>query len=254
MEKENNLAIKNTFKYYRYEIPNIIVSFGFSDYDRPIRANRDDEGWDELTNIIPMSDLPQTQQLRMKPFLEKVDEQFYLENCNVVDYQDCIVTQDWARKPSDETVLYNMLNETNDNNFPEKITTEFFLSIFFNEKYYDITKDVITFDDVESFDIKFLFLHDVHEDDVEIMVENIVWKDPASIKSVLKDDDPYPNMVYIDESIFKYYFDIDTRGKNVTTLLQQEYLITPAMVLDYELYQVIEDKINAVEYKAVARF
>ena len=34
-------------------------------------------------------------------------------------------------------------NETNDNNFPEKITTEFFLGIFFNEKYYDITKDVI---------------------------------------------------------------------------------------------------------------
>jgi len=254
MKLENKLIVTNPFKFYRYEIPNIIMHFGFSTATIQTRIDRDDEGWDNITNITPINTLPENNQLRLKPFLEGIDEQFYLENCNIIDYQDCIITQDWAKQPSADTLLYNMLNEEKDIIFPEKITKEFFLDAFFNEKYFHSIRTTISFDDIESFTMKFLFLHDTYEDDVELVIDDIVFTEPAAIKYISKDDDPYLNTVYIDESIFKYYFDINTMGKNVTTLLQQEYLITPAMVLDYELYDIIQHKIAYIDYEAVSHF
>lgn len=255
MKFDNKYAIKNPFKYFRHEIPNINVRFGFSTNDLVLRTNRDEAGWDDITEMVPTSMLPEVNQTRLKPFLQSVDEQFYLENCNIIDYRDCIVTQEWAKKPSDETALYNMLNKEKGEEFPEKFTKEFFLGVFFNEKYFHITKDSISFNDVESFTLKFFFMHDMYEDEVELTVEDIIWKEPAAIKHVLKDDDPYPNTVYVDERVFKYYFNIcfNSSKRLVVQLLQQEYLLTPAMILDCDLYELVKDKIT-VEYEAVSHF
>lgn len=251
MRTNNELTIKNPFRFYLYEVPNTYVRFAFSDKDVELRVDRDEAGWDEITEIVMLKDLPEINQMRMKPFLEAITEQYYLENSSIIDLQDCIATQEWAINPSDDTKLLNMLG--NDNvGFPEKLTESLFTAIFINEKYAHVDDRVLTVDDIHSLEIVFTFSSDYATDEVEFLVQNIEFKHPEDIRLIVKDDDSYPNMVFIDESIFEYYFGI--KGNFVRTLLSQEYLITPAMVLDYELYDRIKNKIEFVRYEAVTHF
>jgi hypothetical protein len=253
MRTENNLVIKNPFRFYRYEIPNTMVRFAFSDKFVSLREDRDEAGWDDITDIIKLEELPEINRIRMKPFLEEISEQYYLENSSIIDLQDCIATQSWAINPSEDTQLLNLLNN-DDTNFPEKITEDIFMTIFINEKYTHVDDHALTIDDIYSLEIEFKFSNDYATDEVEFLVNNIEFKHAEDVRIIVKDDDPYPNMLLIDESIFDYYFNINGRGQCVRELLSQEYLITPAMVLDYDLYVKIKDKIDFVRYEAVTHF
>jgi hypothetical protein len=109
MKRKNELAIKNPFRFYRYEVPNAYVRFGFSDKDVELRTDREEAGWDDITEIVMLKDLPEVNQMRMGPFLGEISEQYYLENSSVIDLQDCIATQEWAINPSDDTKLLSIL-------------------------------------------------------------------------------------------------------------------------------------------------
>jgi hypothetical protein len=253
MKTKNNLVVKNPFRFYRYEVPNAMVRFAFSDKFVYLRKDRNDAGWDDITDIITLEKLPKTNRIRMEPFLGEISEQYYLENSSIIDLQDCIITQDWASDPSDDTQLLNLLN--NDSiGFPEKITEDIFITIFINEKYTHVDDRILTIEDIHSLQIEFQFSTDYATDEVELLVNNLEFMHPEDICLIVKDDDPYSNILIIDESIFDYYFNIKGNGQCVKNLLSQEYLITPAMVLDYELYMKIQNKIESVRYETVAHF
>ena len=255
MKTENKLMVKNPFRFYRYEVPGSYVRFGFSDGFVELRTDRDDAGWDDITRIIPLNSLSDINKIRLLPFLSEITEEEYMENSSIIDLQDCIITQEWAKDLSEEVKLLNIFNRDGENYmFPEKINEDIFTSIFISEKYHSILERPLTLNDVESFTIKFLFFHDYATDDLEFMVENIVFKNPEEIEKIIKDDDPYPNTLYIDSSVYDFYFGIRGSGSNMVNLLSQEYLITPAMVLDYELYDKIKSKIEYIKYETAGTY
>jgi hypothetical protein len=255
MKTNNKLIVKNPFRFYRYEVPNAYVRFAFSDRDVELRTDKNEAGWDEITSIRKFENLPEFCKIRLKPFMGVVTEQEYLENPNLIDIQDCLATQEWSINPSDSVRLLNILDDDGiDYNLPHKIDEQTFITVFISEKYYSILDKPLTIDDVESFSIKFLFCHDYATDDLEFIVENIVFKNPEEIQRVVKDDDPYHFTLYIDETIFACYFGISSPGRMMSDLLSQEYLLTPAMVLDYELYGKVKNKIEYIKYEAAGTY
>jgi len=236
--------IPNTFKQYLYEVPNSYHKFVYSQYPLTIRADRYDEGYDDITRIRPLSSLSEKAQLRLLPFCSSISEETFIENLNDINYQDCFLTQSWGRDPSNRIQLLQRLNEKEDT---EKITEKYFTNNFLHW-FFTRHKDRLTIDDVVSFGIKIIYNYSRYENDIELVVENIKFKPELDAQEILKDDVKY-QLISVKETA-EYYFDVSS-STPVEYFLDMPILISPAMIFDYLLLEKIKDKIVSVEYDVV---
>lgn len=238
--KESGL-IKNPFRMYRYEAVGAYRDFLFSDEPTSTRASTDEDGYDDVTRLRLLSEMPERQIERLRPFAEQIPVIDYIAMSERVSLEDIKSTQDWAAKSQDLEVL-SRLGYGSPN--PRKITSEELISMAISpmcEGEFDL-------DSVQGIDVNFVFHYNRSFNSVEVNVSNIAGggKVDEARRFIL----PVEPMLYVPREIFSYYYDIDASQSRDATykLLQHEYLPTPAMVFDSQLYRKIKDKIRKVTY------
>jgi len=230
---------------YLYEVQNIIRNFYFLPKEEPmvVRQSRDEEGYDDVTSYIPVSNLKT--QFGFKPFIENINEEFFIENYEKMSFNDCKLTQPWALgNLSQELFLkLSMYDEP-----VEKITEKEFMTMIYDKYELENSNREIQIGDIISLDFEFIYLYNKSFNNIELIIHNLKVQDPLSL---WENDtlDLRPSIsTYLPRSIMNFYYEIPNKKEMVFDALQMEYLVTPAMVFEYDLYMKIRDKINFVIY------
>jgi hypothetical protein len=240
---EHRLSIKNPFKMYRYVVPSAYRSFHYSVDNISLRPDNEDSGYDDVTDIKMLYNFPLEIALRIQPFITKINKEFFIENHNYIDFNDCLVSQEWAvENQQDDLILLDILRNKEN---VKKVKEEEFLDKLIFEKY-DITKEQATFNNIESFDIMLHYYYNRHFNKVGMSVENIIFKDGNHNERANK---KYDSEMYVPDQVIEYYYNIDPRNRHaISEILEMEYSLTPAMILHYELFNKIKYKIINVIY------
>lgn len=242
---KNTFLVKNDFKMYRHEVPNIYKQFYFLPANEPIilRTDPNEEGYDDITEYIPANKL--TSIFGFKPFIENFEEEFFIDNYTKMSFNDCKLTQTWALgNLSQELFLKLSIYEE-----PiKKIEEKDFLTLL-NDKFEVVNLPrEITIDDIGSLDVEFLYLYNRSFNNIELLVHNTKFQNDLN---VIENDtlDLKPNLsLYVPRDIIEFYYGLPRTKEMVYTALQMEYLLSPAIVFEYDLYLRLKDKINYVYY------
>jgi len=252
-EFENAHAIKNPFKFYRYEVIGAFRSFSFETEDILTRTNLHEDGYDDLTEITKLEDESELVQKRMAPVLGPISEEFFIENSEDIYFGDCVATQDWSE--SDRITLLNKLRGQ-----PRiiKVSVEEFEKTFVS-KYKTESNRSLTISDVKSLNIDFIYFTNHDDNSIKISVSDLEFNDDLvnvieeksfvySDKNIIEID---RKAITIDESILKYYYDSKNHLNNLPMeSLTHEYALTPVMVLESDLYKELKYKIKKVTYES----
>lgn len=238
--KESGL-IKNPFRMYRYEAVGAYRDFLFSDEPVSTRASMDEDGYDDVTDLTLLGSMPEKLRERFRPFAGQMPVSEYIAMSERVSLEDIKATQEWAASSHDVEILSRLGHGSP---APRKITSEELVSMAISpmcEGEFDL-------DSVQSLDVNFVFHYNRSFNAVEINVSNI--SGGGRVDETKRFILPVEPMLYAPREVFSYYYDIDfSQGRDGTyQLLQQEYLPTPAMVFDSQLYRKIKDKIRKVTY------
>jgi hypothetical protein len=243
---KDNFLISNPFKMYRYEVIGAYVDFIFTDEPVQLRPNRFEDGYDDVTNIDKFEDFSDEIKLRFLPLIEQITEDEYIEIHDKIVYDDVKVTQQWGTNPSDKILL---LKKFRDEKSLKKITEDGFLKHMVRDDYIRSDETELTLDDIDSFDICVTFYYEKSFDSVLVQLRSIRFNIDTEIRHAnVKIDSGF----YVPSTIIEYYFGIDRgnyKRRIVQELLQKEYLISPIMMFDADLYLSIKDKINDVRYE-----
>ena len=223
--------IKNPFRLYRHEVIGAYVDFFYAPYEYPVRPDMNEDGYDDLTEIQKFEDLSSEIKNHYLPFTGQISADNFFEYLDKSSFNDlkAVLNGDIP----DESKLLEELGNVYLG--PQKITEADFL--------YAISqlpdKRKISIDDIESFDIEFLFLHRKIVNDIKVVIGNLKLKEDR-IYSIWTRSSPVPN------AVGEYYFP----SCNVEDILAQEYTLSPIMVFDVDLYLKIKDKIKKIDYSA----
>jgi hypothetical protein len=243
----NANLIRNPFKFYRYEVVGAYRDFIFSTKDVPTRSSMDEDGYDDVTEHDKLENSSEEIKLRYLPFMEQISEDEFMGIHNKVIFSDLIATQPWASKVSDAILLLDKLRY-DDELRVDKIQERDFLGEMVNALYSKENGDAIEVDNIDSFDVEFVYYYNRSSNAVELSLANIKFNIKVINKRIDVDFKP---IVWIPHSLIKYYFDVDfyVEGRElIFKTMQKEYAFTPAMVFDGELYSKIKDKIGTVGY------
>jgi hypothetical protein len=242
MKFKEDFVISNPFKMYRYEVIGAYRDFIFTEAQVPLRASMDEDGYDDVTDHDKFSDFSDEIKHRFLPFIRKITEEEYIENHSKYLFEDIRITQGWATSPSS-----NLINSLSNVLSLNKISENIFIRDTI-DKYY-IKKDGTEFSvaDIDSLEILFEYFYHRKNDCIFVQIKNVKFNCEFDTK-----DNSYDMGFYVPSELISFYFGIDRtyfKGDIVNQLLQKEFLFTPAMLFDSNLYFKIKNKINEVEYK-----
>lgn len=228
-EVEKGNILRNAFRLYRYEGIGIYTALVFSTESEEVRQSRDEDGWDEVTDLEQL--LPK-HRLRCLPFIREITEDTFLESNERIDLEDCIATgQTWLQDRSDIVRLFRKLNGHSPQPDIGKVGHGKFREMIGSTGLNELV----------SFDVRFTYHYDRSFNHVEMELINIVSKNKDALRGF--------HSIYVDKRIPSYYFGVDSNysGRSfVSDLMRKEYLLSPAMVMDRRLYLDVKDKIGKI--------
>jgi len=242
---KDDFLISNPFKMYRYEVISAYVDFFFTDEPVQLRPNRFEDGYDDVTDIDKFEDFSDEIKLRFLPLKEQITEDEYIEIHNRIVYDDVRATQQWGTNPSDKILLLKEFREKS----LKKITEDGFLKHMVRHDYIRSDETELTLNDIDSFDICVTYYYEKSFDSVLVQLKNIKFNVDTEIRY---NEEKIDSGFYVPAAVIEYYFGIDRgnyKRRIVQELLQKEYLISPVMMFDADLYLLIKDKINDIRYK-----
>lgn len=247
MKHNEFITKKNFFNLYRYEVPSAMVEFLYTPDEIETRTDMYDAGWDKIDNVKSFDKLDDPTKLHLMPLVRDIDEQFFIENYKDIDFRDCRLTQEWAQESNSAKIL-DYFNQENVGVYKMN-EMEFMMEFIYGNFISNV--DHISFENIESFDLRLIFNNDfkLALDEVELLIENIKFKNDS-----IKRRPPKMNFgfYFIDSEILEYYFGIGFLKGRTRMLLGMEYLITPAMIFDVDLFTKMMDRniIKNVHYEA----
>jgi hypothetical protein len=242
----NSEIIKNPFRMYRYEVIGAYRDFLFSDAQIPLRPSMDEDGYDDVTDFDRFEDFSDEIKEHYLPFMGQITENEYFDNHYKLSYEDLKVTQGWTANPSDALNLFTRLK--NEDNKVRKIDEAEFLKSAICFDYIRKDGAELTLDDIKSFDIDITYYYERNFDAVLLELKNINFNVDVERKPKSEFDSGF----YVPSDVIKYYFGIDKvfhKHAIVEGLLQKELLISPAMILNSDLYLKIRDKVRYLNYE-----
>jgi len=242
---------KNYFKLYQYYIPGGIVDYFFL-REMPLYINNEyrdlDEGYIEIIPSNEERQLTGEIKIRNLPFLGDITEQDYLENSNIILFDDCLKTQEWAKNPSDSTLLLHSMESPvdiwrmNDYHF-----NQFLIANYENERDFD---KIVNIKDIQKIHFTFTFCYSTRNksyDDINLKVD-IEFNDFGIVKRKMfreiDDGVGYEELeeqdciIYLNNSFIQHYFNT----RKITEVLVKEYLPGIEMIMDSNLYNQLKDK------------
>jgi len=244
----NANLMRNPFKFYRYEVVGAYRDFIFSTVKVPTRSSMEEDGYDDITEFDAFENFSDEIKLRYLPLSRPITENEYMEHHDKIILSDVVATQEWASEGSDSIKLLKKLS--NKESFVDKIEEEKFLSKLINADYCKKDGSRITVEDIDSFDMNFIYYYHKSNNGVEINVDNIIFKDKSILKKLFKENN-LDSLLWASISCFKYYFNVDyyfVGKETVFKLMGKEHVLSPVMVLDGEFYLKVKDKIRMVGY------
>jgi len=242
---KNEFLITNPFKMYRYEAIGAYVDFVFSDRDVQIRPSRNEDGYDDVTDIDRFEHFSDEIKLRFLPLKEQITEDEYIEIHDRVIYDDFKATQSWGTNPSDKILLLKEFREKS----LKKINKEEFLKHMIRHDYINYDGSELTLDQIDTFDILITYYYERSFDSVLVQLKNIKFNVDVEKRY---QEEKIDSGFYVPSSVIEYYFGLNRNNlkrKVVFELLQKEYLISPVMMFDADLYLLIKDKIRNLNYE-----
>jgi len=252
----NQLAIRNPFRLYIYQHEDGHKEFKYSDHKVGKIADDDfSDGYVNIKNIIQLADMAEKYKIRMSPYLRIIDQRFYLENIDIINFEDIVITQPWANNLNDDVKLALSLREEKDRS--HRIGESFLLSNLINLKYYielengkEITETrMLTIEDIESFGVVIHYFYDVMYSFISLDLENVKFKSNLHVARIIRDDD-YNQIetLGIGHYISGYFF--GDEEEYPAELIEMEYVLTPAMIFSPNLYEKTKNKIDYIRYDA----
>jgi len=242
---KDSFLIANPFKMYRYEAVGAYVDFIFYDGHVNLRPSMNEDGYDDVTDLDTFEDFSDEIKLRFLPFMEQITEDEYIEAHDKVIFDDFRITQSWGLNPSDKVLLINEFEKKS----IRKINTDEFLLRLVRHDYIKDDGSNIELDDIKNFDILITYYYDKSFDSVLVQLKNIEFNCGFENRSL---DTNIDSGLYVPQIVIEYYFGIERNAfkrRIVSELLQKEYLLSPVMIFDADLYLSIKDKIKDVQYK-----
>jgi hypothetical protein len=244
--KESGL-IKNPFRMYRYEAVGAYRDFLFSDEEVRTRANMDEDGYDDVTTIVTLQQLPANIAERYEPFQRAINEEEYAGMIGNVCIDDIRKTQAWAMEETPDALkLLKKLNSAAA--VCRKISRGQFSSMLV-EPFIVRNLPTVRLEDIESLDVNFVFHYNRSFNAIEVSISEVSM---PGFDDSGKEQRYHESLIYVPRDVMTYYYGIDfvqgSQRDAVYRILQQEYLPTPAMVFDAKLYGILKDKIRKVTY------
>jgi hypothetical protein len=241
---QNKLAIDNPFRLYKDKNGEVEIL----DIDENPTSN-----FTPIPNYMKrIVQLPRENRIRITPYLTEVSEDFFLENIDILDFQDIQKTQPWADNPSPSVKLALELNLRDENVL--RVNEEIFVSTLLNYVYFrnNETKEPVKIEDIDYIHLKITYFYDTFFNFVNIDISHVKFYDPniIEIKKTKVDDDYYsPKNISLSlsDGVADYFFGNSPSTGNI---FSAEYLLTPAMIFDANLYNKIKDKITSLSYIA----
>jgi hypothetical protein len=244
-EFENAHAIKNPFKFYRYESIGAYRTFSFETDALLTRPSLNEDGYDDITDIVPLESKGEIIQNRMAPILGDIDEDFFIQNSDHMYLGDCLSTQEWGE--SDRLRLLNMIKGQ-----PKiaKVSREEFESKVLKQ-YIVNNKRSASIDDIVSMTVEYFYFSNLSENKIKVLISNIKFAENIDVKDneeFVRSEDA---IMLIDSSVLTYYYDIEEdNAQSVMVALFEEYILTPVMIFESDLYREIKYKIDKVRYES----
>jgi hypothetical protein len=245
--KESGL-IKNPFRMYRYEAVGAYRDFLFSDDGNiQLRKSMEEDGYDDVTTIVTLQDLPAKVAERYAPFQRAITEEEYAGMIGNVCIDDIRKTQAWAREETPDALkLLKKLNSASA--VCRKINRGQFSSMLV-EPFIVQNLPTIRLEEIESLDVNFVFHYNRSFNSIEVNISEVSM---PGFDDSGREQRYHESLIYVPRDVMTYYYDIDfvqgSQKDAVFRILQQEYLPTPAMVFDAKLYGLLRGKIRKVTY------
>jgi len=250
----NQLAIRNPFRLYIYQHEDGHKEFKYSDHKVGKIADDDfSDGYVNIKNIIQLDDMAEIYRIRMSPYLGIIDQSFYLENIDIINFEDIVITQPWADNLNDDIELALSLRE--DKERSHRLDEGYLLTNLINLKYYielENGKEIeetrmLTIEDIESFGVVVHYFYDVMYNFISLDLVNIKFKSNLHVARIIRDDDyNQDETLGIGYHIPDYFF--GTEKQKAAQLIEMEYLLTPAMIFSSDLYKKTKNKIDYIAY------
>jgi hypothetical protein len=245
--KESGL-IKNPFRMYRYEAVGAYRDFLFSDDSNiQLRKSMEEDGYDDVTTIVTLQDLPANIAERYAPFQRKISEEEYTGMIGSVCLDDIRKTQGWAgKKTPDALRLLSKLNSSaarcrkiTKSDFTNTLVTPFMVK----------NPAIVRIEGIKSLDVNFVFHYNRSFNAIEVNISEVSM---PGFDDSGREQRYHESLIYVPKDVMTYYYGIDfvqgSQKDAVFRMLQQEYLPTPAMVFDASLYGTLRGKIRKVTY------
>lgn len=242
---KDDFLISNPFKMYRYEVISAYVDFFFTDRHIQVRPDMSEDGYDDVTDIDKFEDFSDEIKLRFLPLREQITEDQYIEIHDRIVYDDVKATQQWGTNPSDRILLLKEFREKS----LKKITEGEFLKHMVRHDYIRSDDTELNMSDIDSFDICVTYYYERSFDSVLVQLKNIKFNVDTEMRY---NEEKIDSGFYVPSAVIEYYFGIDRgtyKRRIVQELLQKEYLISPVMMFDADLYLLIKNKIKDVRYE-----
>jgi hypothetical protein len=242
---KDSFLMANPFKMYRYEVIGAYVDFIFYEGYVPLRPSKNEDGYDDVTDLDAFEDFSDEIKLRFLPFMEQITEDEYIEIHDKVIFDDFRITQSWGLNPSDTVLLINEFQKKS----IRKINADEFLLRLVRHDYTKDDGSDIELNDIKSFDMLITYYYDKSFDSVLVQLKNIEFNCEFETRSL---DTNIDSGLYVPQIVIEYYFGVERNAfkrRIVSELLQKEYLISPAMIFNADLYISIRDKIKDIKYE-----
>lgn len=243
-EQFDKLIISNRFRMYRYEVIGAYVDFFFSEEAIATRPNMEEDGYDDITDLDTFEDFSEEIKLRLLPLMEQISEDEYIESHASFVFDDLRISQAWGRSPSERVLLLDKFESRQ----LGKISVEDFLDRTVRHDFQEVSGRELNLDDIDSLDMKVTYFYDRSFDAVLVQAENIEF----NVDVTRKQNDGFDAGFYVPPAIIEHYFGLDRyifKKQIVHEMLQKEFLVSPAMILDADLFEALRSKVRTLTYE-----